>query len=1303
MKKIIVLLITCLLLISSLAGVAASAQVYSQPAAQVAEGYPDLDYSMGAQKYGTTYMGDILEQLLGEPLTAQEKNVIRDAFPGQNVLIYKRPSIVNPKITYDGENGELSVVVKQDYIFDVNYDYEIYWTPSRLIVGGQSVSFEPAADVGNEYYRATMQGITWSSNVLLTVEYTSEFVISADTINDFVNFAYDTAVSLTDDYEIYQTALEQYQLKLNAYYDNQEEWTLYQNKMDAYRDHLDKVALYQDFLLCKDYWAEMEVYDAKFAEYTANMIAWSTYRDLCEKYELYLAQKKHYPELYQTYQSELSMAQYQLSLLELMDKKDPVTGKSFMDTTLDDRIGQVIVEKREQLSVLEESAVDAVVESTPIVQNFCETYRSLNSDQERYVYYIRQYPTLIKHLKQLYDGVYKLYRNGIVYATLEKEYPDYIPSMLRMLGSLYVINCALNDKLMLDPDFEVDYHGHQTVRDLVVEDLRPAIDTNQAKPFAAWPMPPADPETYEVTSEPVAPTIVLEAPEKPAMPQFGVITSPDEMSADMQDPDVMAEPVPPTEVVAHPGTRPSLPWEPLYAELYDVYLQGSIEQRALFGAAQTVTLTAAANHSAVLDRDERFRLVHFYNSDEQQTYLGYDYVRRGEAGEYPAELALPTVKPVGEHSFVFNGWVYENGEPADLSAIMEDTEVYASYRPIPRECVVTWNVGDQPIKQVWSYGTVPEFTGSTDRSPSAEFIYTFTGWDREFTAVYDDVTYTAQYSTVPNRHKVVFVMGDGSTIEKEYVYGKDLTDAVPLQRPVKAPDAQYTYTFAGWEDDRGNTYMTAEEFPLLTGPMTFTASFLTTLNSYTVTWIVDGVETKEVYKYGSMPVYPGSTDSISSLPLSPTLAQEFRGWDHELSAVTKDATYVARFETVARKYTVNFVIGDQTIPAYFEYGTMPQFEGIPQREADAQYEYEFVAWDRDFEQVTEDTEYVACFKKTLRKYPVTFVVGDQHITAEFNYGSVPSYPNGTPFILFDEVYYYRFTGWDRELARVDGTSVTYTACFEPVPLAPTSDGGAAAVKGDASGNYELHVSVDSVDLAAAFDKLGEVGAQSLKVYFGAAVLEFPKAQIDAFYQMSGAISEVSMSRVTYGEYEAYEIRLLDANGVPVAFLMTELTVALPYDGLYSADVYHVEDDGTLKKLDSKYENGYLVFSTMDFSTFVIMDKYSITCNEPENGVLNIAGEAYLGDTVTFAPDPDEGYVIDSVVVLANGKEIELVAENGAYSFVMPEDNVQITVAFKVVQGGTTAEVIVGVITALLIVSIGIVILVVVKKRKNVRM
>lgn len=1299
MKKIIVLLTVCLLLAGSLAGVA-SAQDLSQPSALAAESYPDLDYSMGAKKYGTAYMGDVLEQLLGEQLTEAEKNVIRSEFSGQNVLTYKRPSIVDPQITYDGELGKLSVVVKEDYIFDAGYDYEIYWTPTKLTVGGQSVAFEPASDLGDGYYRARVQGISWSSNVLITVEYSSEFVISADTLNDFVNFAFDTAESLTGDYRVYRTAMEQYQLKLDAYHENQVAWTRYSEEMDAYRDHQDKVALYKDYLLCLDYWAEMEIYDTEFAQYTANVIAWSVYEDLCEKYEMYLAYKNHYPELYQTYQSELSMAQYQLSLLELMDKKDPVTGKSFMDTTLDDRIGQMIVEKREQLSALEESAVDAVVESTPIIQNFCQTYRTLDSDQERYVYYIRQYPTLTKHLKQLYEGVNKLYKNGIVYATLQKEYPDYIPSMLRMLGSLYVINCSLNDKLTMDPEFEVDYHGHQKVSELVDPALRPAIDTNQAKPFAAWPTPPEDPESCEVTSEPVPPSVVLEEPEKPALPMFGVITSPEEMSADMQDPGIMAEPLPPAQTAVHPGTPPASPWNDTLVSLYDAYLQGTIAERGLFGAPQTVKLTAAVNHSAVLDRDERFCLVHFYNSDERHTYLGHDYVRRGEAGEYPAELALPTIKAEGEHSFVFDGWVYENGESADLGTIMEDTEVYASYRPIPRECIVTWDVGDQPIRQIWSYGSIPAYTGPTDKSPSAEYVYTFAGWDREITTVYGDVTYTAQYSTAPNRHKVVFVMGDGLNIEKEYVYGKNLADAVPLQKPVKAPDAQYTYTFAGWEDDQGNVYRSAEEFPILTGPMTFTAVFDKKLNTYSVTWIVDGVAMTEKYGYGAMPVYKGTDDGIPAIPPTTTLAQEFRGWDHELSAVTGDVTYVACFATVPRKYTVNFIIGDQTVPMQFAYGTMPQFDGTPQKDPDVQYEYHFVAWDRDFEQVTGDTEYVACFGKTLRKHPVIFVVGDQSVTAEFNYGSMPSYPNGTPTIPFDDLYYYRFIEWDRTLTKVDGTPTTYTACFEPIPLAPAPNGEAGKLSSNTSGGYELHVSAETVDLSKVFELLGEAGAQALQVHFENAVLEFPRAQIDAFYQMSGAISNVSMSKGTHGTYDAYTIELLDTKGVPLQFLMTELIVKLPYSGPYSADVYHVKDDGTLKLLDSKHEDGYLVFSTMDFSTFVIMDKYSIVTSPVENGVVSVVGEAYEGDTITFTPDPSEGYVIDSVVVLANGREIEIKAENGVYSFVMPGDNVQITTVFKVVEGGTTAEVIAGVVTALLIVAVGIVILFFVKRRNT---
>ena len=256
MKKIIIFLTTCLLLLGSLAGVA-SAQAEVQAAKDY---YPDLDYSMGAKKYGTTYMGDVLEQLLGEELSEAEKSLIREKFEGQNAIRYSRPSIVKPQIMYGGDR--LSVVVMQDYIFDAEYDYEIYWTPVRLIVGGQSADFEPAPDVGEDHYRAEVAGIEESNNVLITVEFATTFTVSADTLNDFVNYAYDTALSLTDDYTVYQTELEQYRLKLEAYQNNQAEWTLYQTKTDEYLDYLDQVALYQDYLMYQDYLASMKLISA---------------------------------------------------------------------------------------------------------------------------------------------------------------------------------------------------------------------------------------------------------------------------------------------------------------------------------------------------------------------------------------------------------------------------------------------------------------------------------------------------------------------------------------------------------------------------------------------------------------------------------------------------------------------------------------------------------------------------------------------------------------------------------------------------------------------------------------------------------------------------------------------------------------------------------------------------------------------------------------------------------------------------------------------------------------------------------
>ena len=68
--------------------------------------------------------------------------------------------------------------------------------------------------------------------------------------------------------------------------------------------------------------------------------------------------------------------------------------------------------------------------------------------------------------------------------------------------------------------------------------------------------------------------------------------------------------------------------------------------------------------------------------------------------------------------------------------------------------------------------------------------------------------------------------------------------------------------------------------------------------SYTVTWDVNGTITTETYKEGETPVYPGEG--------TPTRAEDeeysyvFHGWDQELSPVTGDVTYTAKWLQVKK-------------------------------------------------------------------------------------------------------------------------------------------------------------------------------------------------------------------------------------------------------------------------------------------------------------------------------------------------------------------------------------------------------------------
>ena len=137
---------------------------------------------------------------------------------------------------------------------------------------------------------------------------------------------------------------------------------------------------------------------------------------------------------------------------------------------------------------------------------------------------------------------------------------------------------------------------------------------------------------------------------------------------------------------------------------------------------------------------------------------------------------------------------------------------------------------------------------------------------------------------------VTWKNGDGSVLETDYNVAYGTMPEYNGATPVKAADAQYTYTFAGW----------TPAISVAAGDVTYTATYNVKPNTYTVTWKnEDGsvLETDRNVAYGAMPEYNGATPAKAA---STRYTYTFAGWTPALSAVTGNVTYVAAYTTTVK-------------------------------------------------------------------------------------------------------------------------------------------------------------------------------------------------------------------------------------------------------------------------------------------------------------------------------------------------------------------------------------------------------------------
>ena len=399
----------------------------------------------------------------------------------------------------------------------------------------------------------------------------------------------------------------------------------------------------------------------------------------------------------------------------------------------------------------------------------------------------------------------------------------------------------------------------------------------------------------------------------------------------------------------------------------------------------------------------------------------------------------PTKEATAEYSYEFAGW-----EP-EIKDVTENAIYKATYKEIINKYTVTFvdEDGKTVLKEAteYDYGTkasdIAKPSNPTKKA-TAEYTYTFAGWEPTIVDVTEDATYKAKYNAVKNKYTVTWKNEDGTELEKDLNVEYGVMPQYNGAIPTKAVTDQYTYTFKGW----------SPEISKVTGNITYIATYTETINKYTVTFVDEDGKTvlKEATKYDY-----GTKASDIVKPEEPTKASDeqysyaFAGWEPTIVDVIGDATYKATYTKTVRKYTVTWLDEDGTElekDLEVEYGTMPSYDGqTPTKESTTQYSYTFEGWSPKVSKVTGDVRYVATYSKeavnvTLSKMAVDSNGKEVLPLHEYSEGDTVNYKltitnNGTKTIktytvtdtLVSEL---SFNGTQPDGTSVNGNTLTWT-------------------------------------------------------------------------------------------------------------------------------------------------------------------------------------------------------------------------------------------------------------------------------------
>ena len=362
----------------------------------------------------------------------------------------------------------------------------------------------------------------------------------------------------------------------------------------------------------------------------------------------------------------------------------------------------------------------------------------------------------------------------------------------------------------------------------------------------------------------------------------------------------------------------------------------------------------------------------------------------GEAETYKYGAVVTLREEPAKEGYTFSHWSRESGftMPAENIVVEGHFEIN-SY-------TVTYKVDDQ------LYGKVDTYKFGEDvtlRDAPTKEGYTFSGWSETsgFKMPAKDVEIKGNFSI--NDYTVTYKV-DGKVIaEKKHQYNEEVT--------VRADETKEGYTFSGWssEDVRQSfiqrllsSSIAGKTFRMPAKDVVIEGHF--DINSYKVTYQVDGVQSGEIetYEYGTLVTIRDDLEKEG---------HKFSGWNlkEDFAMPAEDVVIVGSF--TANEYTVTYLVDGtpyETAETYL-YGTAVKLKEAPEKEG-----YTFSGWDHeeDFTMPAENVVINGSF--SINSYKVTYEVDGSA------YGKEETYQYGSAVTLQKEPKKegYTFSKWDHE-------------------------------------------------------------------------------------------------------------------------------------------------------------------------------------------------------------------------------------------------------------------------------------------------